>query len=126
MQEKKIVGKSIAKSDNTYLTTVKLRAKFIQLKKFLIIKEQPQIEKINIDQLKLAINKLQEEITIQKTIINTISEANLQISKDNLKLRNDFKELDKNLVSRLDELVKSAFEELKEISPPGVLKKNAR
>jgi len=32
---KKLCGKAIAKSDDTYLTTVKLKEKFLQLKKIL-------------------------------------------------------------------------------------------
>ena len=36
---KKLCGKAIARSDDTYLTTVKLREKFAQLKKFLTIKQ---------------------------------------------------------------------------------------
>jgi site-specific recombinase XerD len=35
---KKLCGKAIPKSDDTYLTTVKLKEKLIQLKKFLTIK----------------------------------------------------------------------------------------
>jgi integrase len=41
---KKLCGKAIAQSDDTYLTTVNLRKKFIQLKKFLTIREQPKID----------------------------------------------------------------------------------
>jgi integrase len=41
---KKLCGKAIARSDDTYLTTFKLREKFIQLKKFLTINQFPMIE----------------------------------------------------------------------------------
>ena len=41
---KMLCGKAIAKSDDTYLTTVKLQEKTIQLKRFLSINEQPKIE----------------------------------------------------------------------------------
>ncbi len=78
---KKLCGKTIAQSDDTYLTTVNLRQKFIQLKKFLSINVQPQIEIEKIEPLKNAINKLQEDSTQQKTIIDVISEENLRMKK---------------------------------------------
>jgi hypothetical protein len=78
---KKLCGKSIAQSDDTYLTTVNLRQKFVQLKKFLAINVQPQIEIEKIEPLKNAINRLQEELTQQKTITTVISEENLKIRK---------------------------------------------
>jgi len=75
---KKLCGKAIAESDDTYLTTIHLREKFIQLKKFLAIREQPKIEAEKIESLKSAINKLQEELTQQKVITDTISEENIK------------------------------------------------
>jgi integrase len=48
---KKLCGKAIARSDDTYLTTVKLKEKFIQLKKFLTIKQSPEIENRQIEKL---------------------------------------------------------------------------
>jgi integrase len=81
---KKLVGKAIPKSDDTYLTTIKLRQKFIQLKKFQSIKEQPRVETEKIESLKKAINTLQEELTRQKLITDTISEENIR-TKDELK-----------------------------------------
>jgi hypothetical protein len=45
---KKLVGKKIGISDDTYLTDLALREKFIALKKFLIINEQPKVETENI------------------------------------------------------------------------------
>jgi integrase len=78
---KKLCGKAIAQSDDTYLTTVNLRQKFIQLKKFLSIKEQPRLEAERIEPLKNAINKLQGDLTDQKTITDVISEENQKIRK---------------------------------------------
>jgi integrase len=78
---KKLCGKTIAQSDDTYLTTVNLRQKFVQLKKFLAINVQPQIETEKIEPLKNAINKLQEDLTQQKIIIDVISEENLKVKK---------------------------------------------
>jgi integrase len=78
---KKLCGKAIAESDDTYLTTIHLREKFLQLKKFLSITEQPRIEAEKIESLKSAINKLQEELTQQKVITDTISEENVKVKK---------------------------------------------
>jgi glutaredoxin-related protein len=41
---KMMCGKSIAQTDETYLTTVKLEERFKQLKRFLRITEQPKVE----------------------------------------------------------------------------------
>ena len=78
---KKLCGKAIAQSDDTYLTTVNLKQKFIQIKKFLTIKELPRLEVEKIESFKTAISKLQEEATSQKTILNVISEENQKIKK---------------------------------------------
>ncbi len=79
---KKLCGKAIAESDDTYLTTVHLKEKFLQLKRFLAIKEQPRIEAEKIDSLKGAINSLQEQLTQQKVITDTISEENVKVKKE--------------------------------------------
>ena len=80
---KKLVGKAIPQSDDTYLTTVNLKKKFIQLKKFQTIKQKPKVETETIETLQKAVSKLQEDLTIQQTITNTIS-------KENLKIKNEF------------------------------------
>jgi len=76
---KKMCGKAIPQSDDTYLTTIHLRKKFIQLKKFLTINEQPKVETEKIESLKNAIVKLQEQLTEQKLITETISEQNIKL-----------------------------------------------
>lgn len=103
---KLMCGKAVRKSDSTYLTTVKLREKFIQLKKFLSINEQPRIETEKIESLKEAINKLAEELAGQKLITQTVSE-------ENLKIRKEF-EITKNRLEPLLELMKS-FESEEEL-----------
>lgn len=75
---KKLCGKAIAQSDDTYLTTVNLRQKFVQLKKFLTISEQPRVEAEKIESLKSAISRLQEELTQQKMITEAIAEENIK------------------------------------------------
>jgi site-specific recombinase XerD len=97
---KLLCGKAVAKSDATYLTTVKLREKFIQLKRFLSISEQPRIEAEKLESLKKAVSKLQEELIVQKTIAEAVSE-------ENLKLKADMEALSKGqgvLEKRMDEM----------------------
>jgi integrase len=84
---KKLCGKAISESDDTYLTTVHLREKFLQLKRFLSITEQPKNEVEKIESLKSAINKLQEELTQQKVITETISEENIKTKQQFEKLQ---------------------------------------
>jgi hypothetical protein len=92
---KKLCGKAIAQSDDTYLTTVNLKQKFIQIKKFLSIKEQPRLQTEQIEPLKNAINKLQEDLTNQKIIVTVISEENQKIKKQFEQLDPIFQFLDK-------------------------------
>jgi hypothetical protein len=96
---KKLVGKTIPQSDDTYLTTINLKNKFSQLKNFLTIKEQPKIETETIEQLKKAISKLQEDLNSQTTITKTISEENQKIKKT-------IKEMDEGLSNRMLEMMK--------------------
>jgi site-specific recombinase XerD len=79
---KLLCGKAVAKSDATYLTTVKLREKFIQLKRFLSISEMPRIEVEKLESLKKAVSKLQEDLTVQKTITEAVSEENLKLKAE--------------------------------------------
>jgi len=81
---KKLCGKAIARSDDTYLTTVKLREKFVQLKKFLTIKQSAKYEGNIIEKLETVVSKLSEELEQQKTITQAVS-------GENLKIRNEFK-----------------------------------
>lgn len=102
---KKLCGKAIAQSDDTYLTTVNLRQKFIQLKKFLSIKEQPRLDIEKIEPLKNAISKLQSDLTDQKTITNVISEDNQKIKKQ-LDERGNELEVVKNELTALGNMIK--------------------
>jgi len=92
---KKLVGKAIAQSDDTYLTTVNLKKKFIQIKNFLTIKELPKIETENIESLKKAIYKLQEDLAHQKTITDVICEKDQEIKKQFAEIEKESKEQDK-------------------------------
>ncbi len=97
---KKLVGKTIPQSDDTYLTTVKLRDMFIKLKKFLTINQQPKIETETIETLKKAISKLQEELTVQKTITETISAENLKIKQDLNQMNEELKEFEEEMLKK--------------------------
>jgi integrase len=109
---KKLCGKAIAQSDDTYLTTVNLRQKFIQLKKFLTITEQPRVETEKIESLKSAISKLQEELTQQKLITDTISEGNITMKNENT----DLKQRITNTEQKLAELEKAIHDILEQTS----------
>jgi len=84
---KMLCGKAIAQSDDTYLTTVNLRQKFILLKKFLAINEQPKIETQKLEILESAVCRVQEELTQQKQITESISKENLKTKEELRKLQ---------------------------------------
>jgi integrase len=79
---KKLVGKTIPQSDDTYLTTIKLREKFIQLKKFLTIKQPVKSENQQLEKLSSVVAKLSEELEQQKTITKVVTSENLKIRKE--------------------------------------------
>jgi len=107
---KKLCGKAIAQSDDTYLTTVHLREKFIQLKKFLTISEKPRVEAEKVESLKNAISKLQEELTRQKLITDTISEGNITIKDENADLKERIIKTEQRL-AELEKLTRQALEQ---------------
>jgi integrase len=80
---KKLCGKAISQSDDTYLTTVKLRAKFIQLKRFLTIQKprKPANHK-QLEAFEDVVSKLQKDLTQQKLITDTITKVNLRMEKE--------------------------------------------
>ena len=100
---KKLVGKTIPQSDDTYLTTVKLRELFSQVKKFLTINESQKMETDTIDTLKKSISKLQEDLTVQKTITDTISEENVKLKEDMKNLNSELKVFEKEIWEKLKE-----------------------
>jgi integrase len=78
---KKLCGKAIAESDDTYLTTINLKTKFQQLKNFLTINKQPKHEDEEIDSLRQAVSKLQEDLTTQKTVTDAVARENSEMRK---------------------------------------------
>jgi integrase len=107
---KKLCGKAIAQSDDTYLTTVNLRQRFIQLKKFLTISEQPRVEAEKVESLKSAIGELQEELTQQKLITDTISEGNITIKNENVDLKERIVKTEQRL-AELEKLTRQVLEQ---------------
>jgi site-specific recombinase XerD len=79
---KKLCGKAIPRSDDTYLTTVKLREKFIQLKKFLTIKQSVKSEDQRLEKLGSLVAKLAEELEQQKGITQAVAGENLKIRRE--------------------------------------------
>ncbi len=77
-----LCGKTVDTSDSTYLTTVKLREKFVQLKKFLTIKQSTKYESNIIEKLETVVSKLSEELEQQKIVTQTVSGENLKIRKE--------------------------------------------
>jgi integrase len=82
---KKLCGKAIARSDDTYLTTVKLREKFIHLKKFLAIRRLVKTEDEKLEKLGSLVANLAEELDQQKLVTQAVT-------GENLKIRREFKE----------------------------------
>ncbi len=79
---KKLCGKAIPRSDDTYLTTVKLREKFIQLKKFLTIKQSVKSEDQRLEKLGSLVAKLAEELEQQKIVAQAVTGENLKIKRE--------------------------------------------
>ena len=79
---KKLCGKAIARSDDTYLTTVKLREKFIQLKKFLTIRQSIKSENQKLEKLGSLVAKLAEELEQQKAVTQAVTGENLKIRRE--------------------------------------------
>jgi integrase len=92
---KKLVGKTIPQSDDTYLTTVKLREKFVQLKKFLTITQQTKSENQQFEKLSSLVAKLSEELEQQRTITQAVTGENQKIRKE---FKKRVAELNKELV----------------------------
>ena len=86
---KKMCGKAIPQSDDTYLTTVKLREKFIQLEKILTIRPTPKSDTTEqIIQFEAAIVQLQKENLTRKTTADVMTKRVAQLES---KLEEAFK-----------------------------------
>jgi len=79
---KKLCGKAIARSDDTYLTTVKLREKFVQLKQFLVIRQSVKSEDQLLEKLGSIVAKLAEELEQQKLVTQAVTGENVKVRKE--------------------------------------------
>jgi site-specific recombinase XerD len=111
---KMMCGKAIAQTDETYLTTVKLREKFKQLKRYLTITEQPKVESESIELLNKVVNKLQEDMTQQKTINEVITKQNIELKKNIhlLKVSGEEKDVMLKRLKSENEILKSKIQQL--------------
>jgi chromosome segregation ATPase len=104
----KLIGKAIPQSDDTYLMTVQLKTKFVQLKKFLTINQAPEPEnEQEMESLKNVVARLQEDLAQQKMIIETVTEKNFRISKDLERLESQLW-VTKSTLAIIEELLSSA------------------
>ncbi|MFH0748834.1 MAG: site-specific integrase [Candidatus Bathyarchaeota archaeon] len=80
---KMLCGKSIPQSDDTYLTTVKLREKFLQLKKMLTIQSSPTPENgKRFEQFEAAIEQLQRENVAGKTVAEVMTKKVTNLERE--------------------------------------------
>jgi site-specific recombinase XerD len=118
---KKLCGKTIPRSDDTYLTTVKLKEKFLQLKKFLTIRQSVKSEDQQLEKLGSLVAKLNEELEHQKTITQAVTGENSKIRRefkeqvDELNEKIAFTKLISGQVARIGESVKKWQKEKGEI-----------
>lgn len=85
---KKLVGKTIPQSDDTYLSNVQLHEKFIQLKKYLAIRQKVKPgNHERIEELRKAVLKLQEDINTYKTVAETVTKENRNLAVHMAKLQ---------------------------------------
>jgi len=127
---KLMCGKAVKQSDSTYLTVVKLRKKFIQLKRFLSINEQAKIETDKIESFEKTINHLQEQLTSQKIITETVTKKNLELesrieelTEGQSTLQKSVDTMMKTFNSTFEDLVKSSIETINEIEKKANAKK---
>lgn len=110
---KMLCGKSVPRSDATYLTTVKLREKFIQLKRFLRIKlEVKPSSHEKVEALKGAVIKLQEELTQQRTIAQTMTEENAELKERLAKLENTMQRRVMPFMKKIADMVNQKTEDV--------------
>ncbi len=122
-----LCGKTVDSSDSTYLTTVKLRQHFIQLKKFLTINQQPEIDTDKIECLQKTIVELQEDLTSQKIIDEAITKKSLEqkLELETLKKGQTIleKKVDKIMTTlfskSFDDLVKTSLETISDLEKKG-------
>ena len=112
---KLMCGKAVRQSDSTYLTVVKLKEKFIQLKKFLSINEEVKIETEKIETFEKTINYLQEQLTSQKIVSEAVAKKNLELESRMEELTKGHLSLQES-VDKMMETFDSSFKDLVKVS----------
>ena len=97
-----MVGKTVDSSDATYLTVVKIREKFSQLKHFLTINQQTITENEATAALKKAVAKLSEDLATQRLVSDTVSQKNIKIEQEMQEMKKQVKELRKLLEDSIE------------------------
>ena len=128
---KLMCGKAVKQSDSTYLTVVKLREKFIQLKRFLCINEEAKIETDKIESFEKTINNLQEQLISQRIINETVTKKNLdlesrieELTRGQSGLAKEVEEIRTTLFGKsFGDLAKSSIETINEIEKKAKAKK---
>jgi hypothetical protein len=94
---KKLCGKAIPQSDDTYLTTVKLEEKFVQLKRMLTVQPSPKPESNRrFEQFETAVEQLQKENITNKTVADVMTRRVAELEnelKTSLRQREDLEPL---------------------------------
>jgi hypothetical protein len=94
---KKLCGKAIPQSDDTYLTTVKLEEKFVQLKRVLTIHSSPKLESNErFERFEVAVEQLQKENIANKTVAEVMTRRVAELEnelKASLRQREDLEPL---------------------------------
>ncbi len=103
---KKLVGKKIPESDDTYLTTLKLKEKFLKLKKFLTITASPEVETEEVKELKEIVSTLQVDFSKQKKFAELLDNENLRLKHQITQITEDKTKENKELKDRLLKLEK--------------------
>jgi integrase len=76
---KKMVGKSIDQSLDTYYTTLNLLPAFVEIKKLLTIQNQNSKSSESVESLKSALSEMQKKIQNQDTIIKSITDKLIEV-----------------------------------------------
>jgi len=98
---KKMCGKAIPKSDDTYLTTVQLKEKFVQLKRMLTIQPASEVDSNDrIVRLETTIEQLQKENVSAKTVAEVMTKKLTKLENKIKESEDELKEA-KNMIWKL-------------------------
>ena len=100
---KKMCGKAIPQSDDTYLTNIKLREKFIQLKKILAIQPAPKPENNErLSRLEMTVEQLQKDKVIAVTTAEVMTARVNELEKKLTEMTNEMWDLSLQVQPSID------------------------